>query len=65
VSACLFEGLNKTIKENQAKKEQEIKKKREQGIREVRIPSHSFFMASTYSKVSWTAAFLRSSASIT
>jgi hypothetical protein len=33
VSAYLFEGLNKTIKENQAKKEQEIKKKKEQGIK--------------------------------
>jgi hypothetical protein len=41
VFTYLFEGLNKTIKENQAKKEQEIK--------ELGIPSHSFF------KASWTA----------
>jgi hypothetical protein len=65
VSAYLSEGLNKTIKENQTKKEQEIKKKRDQGIKELGIPSHSFFMASTFSKASWTTAFLRSSASIT
>jgi hypothetical protein len=29
VSAYLFEGLIKTIKENQAKKEQKMRKKRE------------------------------------
>jgi hypothetical protein len=51
-SAYLFEGLIKTIKENQAKKEQKMRKKREQSIKELRIPSHSFFMASTFFKLS-------------
>jgi hypothetical protein len=52
VSAYLFEGLIKKIKENQANKKQKIRKKREQSIKELRIPSHSFFIASTFFKAS-------------
>jgi hypothetical protein len=52
MSAYLFEGLIKTIKENQANKEQKIRKKKEQSIKELRIPSHSFFIASTFFKAS-------------
>jgi hypothetical protein len=57
--------LIKKIKENQTKKEQKIKKKREQSIKELGIPSHSFFMVSTFFKASWTTTSLRSSTSIT
>jgi hypothetical protein len=52
MSTYLFEGLIKTIKENQANKEQKIRKKREQSIKELGIPSYSFFIASTFFKAS-------------
>jgi hypothetical protein len=42
-----------------------MRKKREQSIKELRIPSHSFFMASTFFKAFWTTASLCSSTSNT
>jgi hypothetical protein len=52
VPAYLFKGLIKAIKENQANKEKKIRKKREQSVKELGIPSHSFFTASTSIKAS-------------
>jgi hypothetical protein len=46
-------------------KNKEIRNKRKQSIKELGIPSHSFFMTSTFFKASWKIASLCSSASIT